>query len=119
MRAAISDRTLLRPKSVGQALRLLRDEGPLVPLAGCTDLYVGLNFGTVTERRFLDLWPLDELRSIRDHGDVLAIGALTTYTDIVKSPLVNRRLPMLAAAAREIGGPQIQNRGTLGGNVAN
>jgi CO/xanthine dehydrogenase FAD-binding subunit len=119
MRVTISDRTLLRPKSVGHALRLLRHEGPLVPLAGCTDLYVGLNFGTVTERRFLDLWPLDELRLIRARGGVLAIGALTTYADIVKSPLVNAWVPMLAAASREIGGPQIQNRGTLGGNVAN
>lgn len=119
MRSTISNRTLLQPKSIAHALRLLRDEGPLVPLAGCTDLYVGLNFGTVTEKRFLDLWPLDDLRSIRVRGGVLAIGALTTYTEILKSALVRQWMPMLAAAAREIGGPQIQNRGTLGGNVAN
>ena len=47
------------------------------------------------------------------------IGALATYTEIIRSPLVRRRLPMLAEAAREVGSPQIQNRGTLGGNVAN
>ena len=52
-------------------------------------------------------------------GDVLSIGALATYTDIIRSPLVRRRLPMLVAAAREVGGVQIQNRGTIGGNVAN
>ena len=47
------------------------------------------------------------------------IGALATFTDIIKSALVQRRVPMLAAAAREVGGAQIQNRGTLGGNIAN
>src|SRR5947199_3647935 len=50
---------------------------------------------------------------------MLSIGALATYTDIIRSPVVGRRLPMLVAAAREIGGVQIQHRGTLGGNVAN
>jgi CO/xanthine dehydrogenase FAD-binding subunit len=67
----------------------------------------------------VNLWPLAELRTICVRGDVLSIGALATYTDIIRSPLVRRRLPMLVAAAREVGGAQIQNRGTIGGNVAN
>ena len=50
---------------------------------------------------------------------LLRIGALATHTDLIRSPLVRKRIPMLAAAAREVGGVQIQNRGTLGGNVAN
>jgi CO/xanthine dehydrogenase FAD-binding subunit len=98
---------------------MLRDEGPLVPLAGCTDVYVGLNFGTLAARQFLDLWSLDDLRAIRVSEGRLSIGALATYTEIIRSALVRRRLPILAAAAREIGGVQIQNRGTLGGNIAN
>ncbi len=98
---------------------MLRDEGPLVPMAGCTDLYVSLNFGTLKDTRFLNLWRLDALRTIEVRGGVLSIGALATYTDLIRSPLVRRRLPMLVAAAREVGGVQIQNRGTLGGNVAN
>jgi CO/xanthine dehydrogenase FAD-binding subunit len=119
MQGSITNRTLLEPKSLSDALRMLRDEGPLVPMAGCTDLYVSLNFGTLAATRFVNLWPLDELRTIRVRGDVLSIGALATYTDIIRSPLVRRRLPMLVAAAREVGGVQIQNRGTIGGNVAN
>ena len=71
------------------------------------------------QQRFIDLWPLDELRGISVDRDVLRIGALTTYTEIIESELVQRRVPMLAAAAREVGGAQIQNRGTLGGNIAN
>lgn len=119
MPGSISHRSLLQPRSLADALRILRDEGPLVPMAGCTDLYVSLNFGSLKETRFLNLWGLDGLRRIEVRGEVLAIGALATHTDLIRSPLVRRRIPMLAAAAREVGGVQIQNRGTLGGNVAN
>src|SRR5438132_1579189 len=119
MPGSITHRSLLDPKSLRAAVRMLRDEGPLVPMAGCTDLYVSLNFGTLAATRFLNLWRLDELRRIHVRGSVLSIGALATYTDIIHSPLVRRRLPMLVSASREVGGPQIQNRGTLGGNVAN
>jgi CO/xanthine dehydrogenase FAD-binding subunit len=111
--------SLVQPASVAEALRRLRDEGPLVPLAGCTDLYVGFHFGTVRAHRFLDLQGLTELRGIRRHGETLVVGALATYTDLIRSPLVRRRLPILAEASRQVGSPQIQNRGTLGGNIAN
>jgi xanthine dehydrogenase small subunit len=119
MQGTIAGRDLLQPRSLGDAVTMLRDEGPLVPLAGCTDLYVALNFGTLRPMRFLNLWHLDALRGIETRGTSLRIGALATYTDIMKSSAIRRRLPMLAAAAREIGGVQIQNRGTIGGNVAN
>jgi CO/xanthine dehydrogenase FAD-binding subunit len=119
MQGSITNRSLLEPTSLADALRLLRDEGPLVPLAGCTDVYVALNFGTLTPTRFLNLWGLDDLRAIAVRGGMLSIGALATYTDLIRSPLVRRRLPMLVDAAREVGGVQIQNRGTIGGNVAN
>jgi CO/xanthine dehydrogenase FAD-binding subunit len=87
---------LLRPRSLAEALRMRRDEGPLTPNA-----------------------PLDELRGIRRADGGLRIGALATYTDIIRDQEVARALPILAEAAREIGGVQIQNRGTLAGNVAN
>jgi xanthine dehydrogenase small subunit len=119
MRTALSTLGLLQPRSVADALKMLRDEGPLTPIAGCTDVFVGLNFGTHSSRRFLNLWPLHTLHGIFVRGDRLVIGALATYTDVMRSPLVRQRLPMLAAASREIGGVQIQNRGTVAGNVAN
>jgi CO/xanthine dehydrogenase FAD-binding subunit len=119
MLGSISNRQLLEPRSLADALKMLRDEGPIVPMAGCTDLYVSLNFGTLQGTRFLNLWRLDTLRTIRQRGTLLSIGALATFTDLIRSPLVNRRLPMLVSAAREVGGVQIQNRGTLGGNIAN
>jgi CO/xanthine dehydrogenase FAD-binding subunit len=119
MRTAVTPLQLLRPRTLRDALRLLRDDGPVVPLAGATDLYVSLNFGTLAATRFMDIWPLDPLRRITVRGDVLSIGALATYTALSKSRLVRRRVPMLVDAARQIGGVQIQNRGTIGGNVAN
>ncbi len=119
MRTAVSRLTLLQPANLREALRMLDQEGPLQPLAGCTDLYVDLNLGHLKRRRFLNLWGLEELRYIRRVGDSLQIGALTTYTDLIRSPEIEQQAPILAAASREIGGVQIQNRGTLGGNVAN
>lgn len=118
-RFPVSACTLVRPRSLEQALRLLQDRPGLVPMAGCTDLYVQMNAGTLRARHFIDLHPLDELRGIAVHGETLAIGALTTYREVVASPLVRSWVPMLADAARLVGGPQVQNRGTLGGNVAN
>src|SRR5512138_2859564 len=119
MRSAISPLELRRPRSVQEALVMLRDDGPLVPIAGATDLYVALNFGTLAGYRFLDLWALEPLRRIETRGAVLSIGALATYTSLTRSRLVKQRLPMLVAAARQVGGIQIQNRGTIGGNIAN
>ena len=119
MRTAISPLALIQPRSLDDALRLLRDQGPLTPLAGCTDVLVGLNFGALQDRRFLNLWHLDDLRGIGRRKGVVRIGALTTYTELIGSAIVRRHLPMLVAAAREVGAVQIQNRGTLGGNIAN
>jgi CO/xanthine dehydrogenase FAD-binding subunit len=119
MRTNVSSLELRAPRTLRDALRMLREEGPLMPLAGATDLYVALNFGTLPATRFLNLWSLDQLRRITVRGEVLSIGALATYTAVIHSRLVRKRLPMLVRAAREVGGRQIQNRGTLGGNVAN
>jgi CO/xanthine dehydrogenase FAD-binding subunit len=118
MRGAVSPLRLLRPETLDGALRMMRDEGAR-PLAGCTDLYVALNEGTLEPATFIDLLGLDELRGIEVVNDGLRIGALATYTDVRRSGDVARVLPILAAAAREVGGIQIQNRGTIGGNIAN
>lgn len=119
MRSDVGGMELLQPRTVDDALQLLRENPGITPLAGGTDLYVALNLGVLPARRFLDLWSLDELRQIREGDGVLSIGALATYSEIIRSRAVRVRLPMLLAAAQEIGGVQIQNRGTLGGNIAN
>lgn len=107
------------PTRLADAYALLA-AGSVRPIAGGTDLMVGLAAETVEPPdRVLDLWRLDALRGIREDGADLVIGALTTWTEIRRSELVGGRLAALAEAAATIGAIQIQNRGTLGGNVVN
>ena len=95
-------------------------ETPVQPVAGGTDLMVALT-GELgpPPASVVDLWAIDALRGIAIEGDALTLGALTTYTDIRRSALCREHLPVLVEAAATIGAAQIQNRGTLGGNIAN
>jgi CO/xanthine dehydrogenase FAD-binding subunit len=110
---------VVSPRSLSEAYAVIAG-APHRPLAGGTDLLV-LITGEIGEPpdRVLDIWGLDELRGIRLDGDALVLGALTTYTEIRRSPLVSEHLPALGEAAATIGAAQIQNRGTIGGNAAN
>jgi CO/xanthine dehydrogenase FAD-binding subunit len=110
------------PTRLDAAYALLADgAGPAWrPVAGGTDLMVQVT-GEIGEppERVLDIWGIDELRGITVETDALVLGALTTYTEIRQSPLVAEFLPALVEAAATIGAAQIQNRGTIGGNVVN
>ena len=110
------------PTRLEAAYALLADASgpPWRPLAGGTDLMVQVT-GELGEppERILDIWALDELRGITVEGDALVIGALTTYTELRRSPIVAKFEPALVEAAATIGAAQIQNRGTIGGNVIN
>jgi CO/xanthine dehydrogenase FAD-binding subunit len=122
VKSALSTLEVLRPRTLGQALRAMANgpgEDRLLPLAGGTDLFVYLNAGTLPPCRFLDLWPLAELRGIRTARQGMRLGALTTFSEIREHASLRRRYPSLVAAAAEVGGRQIQNRATLAGNIAN
>lgn len=110
------------PRDLASAYALLSDGdgAPWRPIAGGTDLMVQIT-GELGEPpdRVLDIWALDELRGISLVGESLVLGALTTYTEIRRSPVVAEFLPALAECAATIGAAQIQNRGTIGGNVVN
>jgi xanthine dehydrogenase small subunit len=94
--------------------------GPTRPIAGGTDIMVAITgeLGPIPER-MLDLSRIDALRGITLGADGLVLGARTTYTEIRRSALCREHLPALVEAAATIGAAQIQNRGTLGGNIAN
>ena len=111
--------TYLRPRDLADAVRLYRDMPDARPLAGGTDLMVMLHAGTVRPEALVDLWSLGELKGIRRVNGGLEIGAAEPYTSIIGSALVQKHCPALVAASRTIGAAQIQNRGTLGGNLAN
>src|SRR3954469_12427748 len=103
------------PRTLDDALDLLSTDRDAQPFAGGTDLMVLLEGGRLPPGRYVSLWGLPGLRGVHDRDGVLAIGALTTYTDIRKSPLLAREYSMLCAAAAETGGVATQNRGTIGG----
>jgi CO/xanthine dehydrogenase FAD-binding subunit len=108
------------PRTLSEALELLRAEpGVWRPFAGGTDLMVLLEAGRLEQRKFFSISHLKELRGVEESGEFVQIGALTTYTDVRRSELLAREFPMLLDAARETGGLAIQNRGTVGGNIAN
>ena len=108
------------PRDFGEALDgMAKQPGEWKPFAGGTDLMVLLEQGKLAHRRYLDLWRLAELRGIEISEKYLTIGALTTYTQIHRHDLLRQEFPLLCRAARETGGVANQNRGTLGGNIAN
>lgn len=120
MRAYLPAYELVVPRTLGDALSLLREEpGAWRPFAGGTDLMVLLEAGRLEHRKFFSVRHLAELRGIEESGGHVTLGALTTYTEVRRSPVVGRAFPMLARAASETGGVAVQNRGTLGGNIAN
>ena len=119
MRGDAQTAMLLRPRSPREALRLLAEHENALPIAGGTDLMVSWNAGALAGRTFLDVSLLRDWARIRKAEDAVIVGALASHTDLLRHPLVRRRLPLLAEACATVGGIQIQNRGTLGGNIAN
>ena len=78
-----------------------------------------LESGKLPLANYVSIWGLKELRGITITSDAVILGALTTYTDVLSHPVLRSEFPLLCAAARQTGGIATQNRGTLGGNIAN
>jgi CO/xanthine dehydrogenase FAD-binding subunit len=110
---------VVSPSSLAEAYAYL-DAGSYRPIAGGTDVMVQLEADVAdAPEAMLDLWGLHELRGVRFDGYEVAIGALATYTDLRASPVIRAHLPALEEAAATVGAAQIQNRGTIGGNICN
>src|SRR5437016_12886595 len=90
-----------------------------LPIAGGTDLMVLYSAGKLPNRKLVNIWNIPELRQIEIFPDTIRIGAACTYTALRGHDVVSREFPLLAAAASWTGGIRNQNRGTLGGNLAN
>lgn len=109
-----------KPKSLGDALALLADpDRDASPLAGGQSLVPMMNFRMAMPEMLVDLGALDELRGItEDAGGGLRIGAMTRYSELEASDLVNARAPLIAMALPHIAHAAIRNRGTIGGSVS-
>jgi CO/xanthine dehydrogenase FAD-binding subunit len=106
----------LKPKTLSEAVYVLATSGGQI-LAGGTDFYPALGDG-LPQGNVVDITSLREIRGIVIEDEYIRIGGLTTWAEIVRRPLP-RCFDALKAAAREIGSVQIQNRGTVAGNLCN
>lgn len=99
--------------------RIAREPGAWKLFAGGTDLMVLLEAGKLAHKRFLSIWKFSELRGIEIAPEHVTIGALTTYTEVRRNETLANEFPLLGRAAAETGSVATQNRGTIGGNIAN
>jgi carbon-monoxide dehydrogenase medium subunit len=106
-----------KPRALAEALDLAARPGAKI-LAGGQSLIPSLNMRLSSPELLVDINGLDELKGIRLDKDVVRIGALTTHTELEKSDVVKKHLPLLAAAVPHIAHPAIRNRGTIGGSLA-
>ena len=120
MRSYVPAYELEAPHDLSSALdRMAREPGEWKPFAGGTDLMVLLEAGKLPHRKFLSIWKLPELREIEVTPDYVTLGALTTYTEVRRHDILAAEFSLLCRAAAETGSVATQNRGTLGGNIAN
>ena len=113
----------LSPRSLDEALAFMQQyAGCIKPYAGGTDLMVQLRerASKLADTQWLmDLQYLPELRGITEQDTTITIGAIESHTRVSEDPVIRRYAGMLASAASQVGSPQVRNRGTIGGNVAN
>jgi CO/xanthine dehydrogenase FAD-binding subunit len=120
MRAYVPGYELQEPRDLADALeRIAREPGEWKPFAGGTDLMVLLEAGKLFHRKFLNIWKLPELRGIAVTPTHVTLNALTTYSEIRRHELLAHEFPLFCRAAAQTGSVATQNRGTLGGNIAN
>jgi CO/xanthine dehydrogenase FAD-binding subunit len=120
MRSDSADYELIAPGTLQAVMALLAQEpGKWLPIAGGTDVMVQYAAGKLSAHNLVSIWNLRELRGIEILPSEITIGAGCTYTELRDQEVIAQEFPLLAQAARWTGGIANQNRGTLGGNIAN
>lgn len=108
------------PKSLDEALKVLDSNTKLKIISGGTDVLIKLHHGKFNDAELLSIKNLDTLRDIKVLEDnTISIGANVTFSDIFRSEVINNNIPILSEAAVSMGGPQIRNMATIGGNICN
>jgi len=114
-----SDFDYVAPSSVDEAVAALANGGEDAKvIAGGQSLMPVLRLRLAAPTVLVDLGRIDELRGVRDDGDALVIGAMTTYYGLLGNPLISKHALLLADATHTVADPQIRHRGTLGGAIA-
>lgn len=106
------------PKSLQELLpNINNDERRIV--AGCTDIMVALNCGKLKPKPLLDINKIEEIKFIFEKENRVYIGSNVNLNDVINNDIIKFNYPILIKAIKTIGSPQIRNRATLGGNIAN
>src|SRR4051812_49452493 len=108
-----------RPTSVDEALQAVASGGEDVKiLAGGQSLIPVMRLRLAAPETVVDLTRVAELRGVRDEGDAIVIGAMTTHSDVLSDPLIRQFAPLIAAATETVADRQVRHRGTFGGALA-
>ena len=111
---------LYQAKTVAEAVALHLEHPEADIIAGGTDVLVQMREGKRAGKSLLSIQGLDEIRGVKMEEDgTLRIGSLTTFSHITKNPLIQEHINVLGEAVDMVGGPQIRNAGTIGGNTCN
>jgi len=109
-----------RPSSVKEAVDLLSRLGPEARvIAGGTDLIVKMRGGLIKPKCIVDITRLDEIKFIRDEGEVIRVGAGTLLSDIEESEIIGEGVPVLREAVKKMASWHVKNMATIGGNLCN
>jgi len=107
-------------ETVREAAALLAENSNLKLIAGGTDVLIKMHSGQLEDAELLSLRKIKALQRIHKAADgTIAIGAMATFTEVFKDPILRESIPILTEAAISMGGPQIRNIATIGGNVCN
>lgn len=110
----------LYPTSIDDLVNILAEHGPDAKIiAGGTDLFLLIKSGVLQPKVIVDITKIEELNYIKKDKDVIRIGALTTFTDVIESELLQSEVPLLVDAAKTVAAPQIRNVATIAGNLVN
>lgn len=111
---------IYEPKTIEEALDILDSKENLKIIAGGTDVLIKLHHGDMCGIELLSLRNIEELKeiTINDNEDI-EIGAMSSFSDIFRSEIINENIYVLSEAAVSMGGPQVRNMATIGGNVCN
>ena len=109
-----------KASSVEEAIQLLSQNPKAIPLAGGTDILVRLHQGNPDYRHVVDIHDVPELKGISQGPDgTITVGSGNTFSQLMADSIINNHIPVLAQGAATVGGPQVRNVATVGGNICN
>ena len=113
-------KALYEAESVEHAIRLLIEHPEAQIIAGGSDVLVQMREGKRAGKELVSIYGLDEMRGVSYEADgAIRIGSLTSFSHITRDPIIQKHINVLGEAVDMVGGPQIRNIGTIGGNTCN